>query len=814
MWQFFRAVLLLISAVFFCTQNYAAAMPRQFVHASLVPSGLLLHTDQGDINVTFYNEQTVQVHYLQSKSASLPSFSINSQPKPIKLALTEQAKTLRYASAGLTVVVHKSPFYLSFVTHNQTLLREDTGFFNQPNALGVRFKLSPNEKILGGGERVVGMDRRGQLLPLYNKAHYGYSDHSLQMNYSLPAVLSSKKYMLLFDNTAKGMLDIGSTEPNILKFSAVAGRLAYIVIAGQSYPELLHHYVQLTGTQPMPPRWAFGSFASRFGYHTEQQARAVVAQYKALDVPLDAIIFDLYWFGKAMKGTMGNLSWDRQQFPTPEAMIDDFAKQGIQSIVITEPFVIEHSKQWRSAVAQHALALDKTGQVKTFDFFFGHTGLVDVFSSSGQQWFKGIYGKLLKQGITGWWGDLGEPEVHPADTIHALGSADELHNVYGQQWAKLIFDEQRTVKPNMRPFLLMRAGFLGAQRYGVMPWTGDVSRTWGGLKAQIELSLQMSLFGLAYTHSDLGGFVGDKPNEQLYLRWLQYGVFQPVFRPHAQEAVPPEPIYHSQKILTIVRKFIKLRYALLPYNYSLAYQNSRTGMPLMRPLFFENEQDDKLIDNDSSYLWGDAFLVTPITQPNLTTQVVTLPKGVWFDFFTNQREQGNRTIQVAVSEDTLPVYVRAGAFVPMVAAINTTKNYSSAALTLHYYADPSVAHSQYQMYDDDGKTYAANQRDLFELLNFNAQRSKAKLTINFSRITHGYAGMPKSRMMELIIHHLRLTKSDRTRVIWQHRQLSKCSLSVSKTVSQACYFKAKNHQLHVKFKWLGNQARLTISPLS
>ena len=721
---------------------------RQYLSHQYQNNQLKLQTDDGEIRFTFFTAQAVEVFFQPPHVKQLPSFAIdekfiNKQSKtPVDISNTfkfEQTKDyLTLSSPQLTLRINKHPFQVSYYKNGKLLASEDSGFFIYDSIRGVRFKLDKTEKILGGGERVLGMDRRGHRMPLYNRAHYGYNTQSNQMNYSLPAIMSSKKYMILFDNSAKGFLDIGKSDKDILQFEAVAGRTSYVFFSGETYPELIKNYVTVTGFQPLPPRWALGNFASRFGYHTEQEARNVVEQYKQADIPLDAIVFDLYWFGKDLKGYMGYLDWDKKAFPTATKMISDFNEQGVKTIMITEPFVLTNVDKYQDAVDNHALALDLAGKPKKYDFYFGNTALIDVFSKQGQDWFWQYYAKLLKQGVAGWWGDLGEPEVHPSDTIHAIGSADEIHNAYGHKWAEMVFTKQLEVLPNKRPFLLMRSGFAGSQRFGMIPWTGDVERSWGGLKPQVELSLQMSLFGLAYTHSDLGGFAGDLDDEELYIRWLQYGVFQPIYRPHAQESVPSEPIFHSQLAQDILRKYIKLRYRLLPYNYTLAYQNSISGMPLMRPLFFEekafdekgfeNKQDTSLIDIKDSYFWGDAFFVAPITEPafkwhsnidisdkavsdkivsdkvvsdklprntatktlNLTTssdQQINLPSGVWFNYFNDKKYQGGKALRVTNTIETIPVFVRAGAFVPMINDIHSTKEYSSAKLNIHFYAD-------------------------------------------------------------------------------------------------------------------------------
>ncbi len=773
--------ILLISFCFIQHFSYASST-NDYISHKLTTNSLLITTEEGEVSLSAYGQQAIEVHYdmipkeasvLVKNAANLPSFAIKEGAIKQLFTLVNKKKSLEFSNNKFTAIITKSPFKIAFYKikgqKKQLLLTEERGFFTgtvlekeiSHQVRGFRFRLSENEKLLGGGERVLGMDRRGQRMPLYNRAHYGYETHSEQMSFSLPAVFSSNKYILLFDNSAKGWLDIGKTEKDILQFEAVSGRMAYIVFSGDTYPELIKNHVDVTGKQPIPPRWALGNYASRFGYRNEQEVRATVNKFIELDFPLDALILDLYWFGKDIKGHMGNLDWDKKAFLTPVKMISDIKAQGVNTILITEPFILTNSKKWSDAEEHQALAKADDGTPKRFDFYFGNTGLIDIFNEKGQNWFNSIYDILHRQGVAGNWGDLGEPEVHPSDTLHTLKdgkvvNGDAIHNVYGHQWAKMVYENQLKLAPNKRPFILMRSGFSGSQRYGMIPWTGDVNRTWGGLKPQVELSLQMSVLGMAYTHSDLGGFAGGEAfNKELYIRWLQYGVFQPIYRPHAQDNIAPEVIFHDKGTRNILRKFIKLRYNLLPYNYNLAYQNSTTGLPLMRPLFFEDEQDLTLMDNASSYLWGDAFLVTPIVNSGVKSVSIPLPKGVWFDYFTDNKYIGNNTIELKTSIETLPVLVRAGSFIPMIDDIQSTKYYDSSKLTIHYYADNLVESAYYEMYEDDGETYQAKQQGLFELLTFTASQKKSHIKINLKRSeqTKNYARKPSSRLIKLVIHH-------------------------------------------------------------
>ncbi|MGL1956095.1 MAG: DUF4968 domain-containing protein [Colwellia sp.] len=794
---------------------------NSYISHKLTNNALVITTDLGKVKLTAYSDEAIEVHYQYESTFTkgtehLPSFSIKERSRKASFSVINDNSKLVFSGEKLEVVIEKSPFKLSFFNNKgenkQLLVAEESGFFigkniEQSQVLGFRFSLASNEKLLGGGERVLGMDRRGHRMPLYNRAHYAYTTKSNQMNFGIPAVMSSNKYILLFDNSAKGWMDLGKTEKNIMQFEAVAGRTSYLIFSGDTYPELIHNYVDITGKQPLPPRWAFGNYASRFGYRTEQEVRSTVNKFIELDFPLDALIIDLYWFGKDIQGHMGNLAWDKEAFPTPTKMIEDIKAQGVNTILITEPFILTNSKTYQDAQHSEALGKTKDGKVKTYDFYFGNTALVDVFSKQGSDWFNKTYQKLSQQGVTGWWGDLGEPEVHPSDLLHTLDdgtqvNADAVHNVYGHQWAKNIFNHQLALNPEQRPFILMRSGFAGSQRYGMIPWTGDVSQTWGGLKPQVELSLQMSLLGMAYTHSDLGGFVvGDTFDKELYIRWLQYGVFQPIYRPHAQDKFAAEIIYHDDETQNILRNFIKLRYNLLPYNYSLAYQNSTTGMPLMRPLFFEYEGENEpkntlnLQNNTKSYLWGDAFLVTPIVDAGVNSVPVTLPKGVWFDYFTGKAYEGKQTVDIPVTLETLPVLVRAGSFIPMIDDIQSTQHYDSSKLTLHYYADKSVNTAQGQMYEDDGKTYQANEKGLFELLTFNAAQNQDKLAIILAHSGKGYPTMPKQREMSLVIHH------------WEKQPKT---INVNNKQADNALWDKKHQTLTIKFLWQHQPLTLSI----
>jgi oligosaccharide 4-alpha-D-glucosyltransferase len=716
-------------------------------------ASIIFTTDEFVVNVTALHSGAVSVEYRDPARPAQPSYALPEEASfDINMTVSERQGSVEIQLPKLLLKVSKSPFTISYWRNDGLLFAEAPGYFSIEGMLGFRFEVPENERFWGGGERILGMDRRGHRLPLENKPHYGYTTESQQMYYSVPAVISERSYVVAFDNPAKGVMDIAYSTPNILQFEAPAGRSAYLVVADDSLLTLAQQWASVTGKQPLPPRWALGSFASRFGYRNQAEAEAVVQRYKDMDVPLDAIVLDLYWFGETIQGTMGNLDWHAPAWPAPEAMIANFDASGVKTVLITEPFVLTNAKEWPNAEKAGALAKSLSGEPRTFDFYFGHSGLVDVFSESGRNWFWSIYERLLDQGVAGIWGDLGEPEVHPNDTIHSAGSGLSLHNAYGHNWAKLLY-ERMSARSDQRPFIMMRSGFLGSQRYGMIPWTGDVDRSWGGLSGQVELALQMSAMGLAYIHSDLGGFAGGETfDPELYYRWLAMGVFSPVFRPHAQDHIPSEPVFHDQGTVDKARDLIKLRYRLLPYLYSLAHENATQGTPILRPRAYYDTSEQAFVD-DGRYFFGDALFVQPVIEPNQDTVEVSLPRdNQWFDFWTGGLLSSHQ-IEQDLKATPIPVYVRAGAFVPMfVEAPQSTSHYDSTNVELHYYHHASVSEAQSELFDDDGYSASSLRSGTYEISAFNASWDNRGLTFRLENTGSDYAGRPERRSIRLVVH--------------------------------------------------------------
>ena len=732
---------------------------------------ITVKVNDGFYKIKYYTSQILETTFIPNgEFFKRNSHAVVLQPQNVPLSLNSSKSKTRVISKGICLDIINNPFQIIYSDNkNNIITSEKKGYYKSKHIPldfvkgnipykkieKIEFNLTENEVLFGGGARALNMNRRGKRLPLYNRAHYGYETYSELMNFTIPLVISSKKYMIHFDNPAIGYLDLDSKKNNSLTYETISGRKTYQIIIGDSWENLISNYTDLTGKQPLPPRWALGNFSSRFGYHSQKETESTVAKFKEEKIPVDAIILDLYWFGKTVKSTMGNLEVDKDSFPNIKGMISNLKDKGVKTVLITEPFVLTTSKKWKEADKKDILAKDSINNSATYNFYFGNTGIIDIYKTTGKKWFWNIYKNLLNIGVKGLWGDLGEPEVLPSwVTFNNTQKADEIHNIYGHDWAKLIFEGYQKEFPKERPFILMRAGYSGSQRFGMIPWSGDVNRTWGGLQSQPKISLQMGLQGLGYMHSDLGGFAGANLDDNLYVRWLQYGVFQPIYRPHAQEDVASEPVFRSDFAKKHAKKAIELRYKMLPYNYNLAFRNNQKGTPLMRPLFFE-EENKKLLTYSSSYLWGKDFLVAPILKDSIKTKEIYFPKGAnWFNFYFDEKIEGGQTKSIKVKKKAIPTYVRGGVIIPMTKLVQSTDNYKGNNLELHYYFDASVKKSERKIYNDDGLTANAYEKENYELLKFETKITKKCLELELEA-EFGKNWKSSTKEIKIILHGIK-----------------------------------------------------------
>ncbi len=679
---------------------------------------------------------------------------------------------------------------------------------------GFSFSLKPGEMIFGTGERSVPLNRRGYKLALNNAPAYGYSLNAESLNYSVPFILSNEHYAVFFDNPSKGWLDIGKTDPQILEYSVSSGELSFYIIPGKSYDEIMASYHVLVGTQPLPPRWAMGNLMSRFGYRDEKQTKEIIALMKKDSVPFDAVIFDLFWFGDSIKKTIGNLEWvNKKAWPDPKKMIADFKKQHIRTILITEPFVLNTSLNYNQSKVYHAI--DSAGNPYVLkEFYFGEGGIIDIFRKDAQQWFYKKYKAQMNIGVAGWWGDLGEPETHPANVYHNLRdlgflrkfASGEIHNIYGHFWSKMLYDHFKKDYPQQRLFHLNRSGYVGSPRFSSFPWSGDVSRSWDGLEGQLPLIQGMSISGIPYIHSDAGGFAGGDGDEELYVRWLQFAAFTPIYRPHGTafgnleanvKDIPSEASLWPEPTKSLAREAAKTRYKWMPYNYNLSYLQTIKGKPLVMPMFFLNNKDSNLYKATDQYMWGDEIMVVPVTDKGQLSKTFYIPDGEWTNMNDMKTYKGPTWFtDSSITMNVIPVLAKEGSFIPLLPGMQNTAEYNAKTLEVIYI--PSQKPSEYSLYEDDGENANAIKNKLYELTTFKSSGIANSTTINIQSNGGKYAGQAVTRKMMLTIPNIP-AKPNEIKINGKPIGLNNIWNEAMRTIHIPLLFQHKKTTVHIRF---------------
>lgn len=618
------------------------------------------------------------------------------------------------------------------------------------------------QSFYGAGERGYHYNLAGDTLTVFNRQNYGYTGsdpRAKQMNITMPLLLSSAGYALLFDDYAAAEIEVNNP---IVYTTESRYPITYYFINGvdaesrASLAALTAELTRLTGRQKLPPLWSMGYITSKYGYKNEAETRDIVASLKKNGYPLDGVVLDLYWFGR--EEDMGYLDWDETNFPDHRKMLADLKAEGINLITVSEPYLLKNGRgidNYNELAEKGMLVRDSLGNPGKVTIWVGHGGMFDVSNPDTRQWLSDRYRRLTDEGTTGWWGDLGEPEMHPDTLVHYNGlGAREYHNLYGNEWSSIISELFDSVYPDRRLMTLMRGGTTGLQRYSVFPWSTDVSRSWGGLEPQVRIMLNSGLSGLGYMSHDVGGFAVDPANPtdpELYVRWLQLGTFSPILRTHSSYMAEPICYPEYEEILL---PLIKMRYQWLPYNYTLAFLNAAIGHPLVRPLNFYGN-DSNLPDIDDEYLWGRDVLVAPVLEQGAESREIFFPDGTWVDISDPTRVyHGGDRIVYPAPLSVLPLFVRGGAFIPAADyEMTNTLDYDTSRYTINFY--PTEGESDGIIFEDDMTTPSTLDEGRFTVLNFNADTTADQIRINFTATNGSNDYEPANPVKEitLIIHN-------------------------------------------------------------
>lgn len=727
--------------------------------------GYEVETGKGTVAVLPFNNDIFRVTALPAGSqlSYRPSQSAVMKPAATGIKTSDTPDAFFIYSPTTTVRIDRETGRVSFHNHDGDLILSETGGVdNSGKVKTATFEGDAEEAFYGAGERGHALNLNGDTLVMYNRQNYGYTagdPRISQMGITAPYFVSDLGYGVLFDDYNEATLTLGDT---ITYSTDTPHPISYYFINGNgNLAGATEGYTLLTGRQGLPPFWSLGYITSKYGYHNQKEALGAIDSLKTRGYPVDGIVFDLYWYG--VESDMGRLEWDPKQWPDHRKMLTQLKEKGVNTVLISQPYINKKGAidNYNFLSSKGMLVKDSLGGTHDVTTWVGDAGMLDVSNPDTREWLWNRLKGLTEEGVAGWWGDLGEPEVHPRSIRHANGeTAPQYHNAYGNEWSRIIYEGLRKDFPDMRPLLMMRGGTAGLQRYCVFPWTTDVSRSWGGFQPQVNLMLSAGLSGLAYMGSDLGGFAVDPEHprdEELYVRWVQAGAFTPMMRTHAQRQ--PEP-YHYPAQEDILKKFIKMRYEWLPYNYTLAYENASKGLPLARPLNFDgNNPGAKFADISDEYLWGSEVLIAPVMEAGARKRKVMFPAGEWVNLNNpSLRYKGGSEATVQAPLDELPTFVKAGSFIPLYKrSIENVTQYNPQFLTVRYY--PANKETEYVLFDDDRKSPTSLSDGKYQLTYFTGEKRTRETEISLRTNGGSYAGMPASRMITLEVVDVAKPKS-------------------------------------------------------
>lgn len=573
-------------------------------------------------------------------------------------------------------------------------------------------ELRPEEHLYGLGERAAPLNLRGGEYCMWNSDPLGgYGPGVDPLYLGIPVYLGLHQegsYLLFYENSYRAVFRF----KDLARVYFPGGSLRYYFIPGP--PErALRRYTELTGRPPLPPRWALGYHQSRWGYREQEEVRTLLKKFLDHDLPLSVIHLDIDYMDGFRVFTV-----DRSRFPDLLALARELAEHGVRLVAILDPGVKRDPEYdlFREGLESGHFCTLPNGAVLYALVWPGWCAFPDFTDPVVRAWWGKQYSRLLEWGIAGFWHDMNEPSVHtdwgdstfPLPTRHVMegrgGDHREAHNLYGLLMNQAAYEGLCQQRPDVRPFLLSRSGWAGLQRYA-WNWTGDTESTWEALQQTIPTVLGLGLSGIPYTGPDIGGFSG-RPSAELYTRWFQLATFLPFFRTHSAWDVPPrEPWTWGEPVLSIVREFLRLRYRLMPYLYTLAWETSRTGHPLVRPLFWPDGRDPALWDVQDAFLLGEALLVAPVLEEGARSRRVTLPAGRWYDFWEEAVYRGPGTVSVPAPLECIPLLVRAGSVLPME---------EEGRLALHLYP-PEGSEGGGLLYSDAGDGYGPWRLERFHL---------------------------------------------------------------------------------------------------
>ncbi len=642
-----------------------------------------------------------------------------------KLEIEEHENAYQITTSKLICNINKDDLRVSiFDAQDKALINQDEIGFHWEESYEHGGSIVKMSKMSNEGESYYGLGDKSDHLNLKGKRFqnwatdsYTYGKETDPIYKAIPFFIGlhhKKAYGIFFDNSFRSFFDFAQEKRNVTSFWAHGGEMNYYFIYGPEMNDVIESYTDLTGKpHSLPPLWALGFHQCKWSYYPESKVKEVTSTFRKLKIPCDAIYLDIDY----MEG-FRCFTWNKEYFPDPKRMVKELADDGFKTVAIIDPGIKVDKDYW---VFQEGLKNDyfcrrADGPYMKGKVWPGECYFPDYTKPEVRDWWSGLFQELIEEiGVKGVWNDMNEPAVmevpnktFPDDVRHDYDgnpcSHRKAHNIYGMQMARATYHGLKKFCYPKRPFVITRSAYSGTQRY-TSTWTGDNVATWEHLWiANIQVQ-RMAMSGYSFAGSDIGGFA-EQPSGELFTRWIQLGVFHPFFRVHSSgDHGSQEPWSFDEDVTDIVRKFIELRYQLLPYLYTAFWNYVDHGAPLLKSLVLYDQADSQTHYRTDEFVFGEQILVCPILEPNAKGRRMYVPKGKWYNYWTKERVKGGKEMWVEADIDRMPIFIKEGAIIPVYPVMQYVDEKPIDELTLSIFYKEGREDSQ--LFDDahDGYDY-------------------------------------------------------------------------------------------------------------
>ena len=705
-----RIVFIALLSVFLTGSSLAQwTAPNPISDFQKQPDGVVVHMKVGTLRLLVCSPAILHLQY-----SPTTSFPTQTNPVVIKTSwpqttwtMQESADAVTLATPLLQVAVDRKTGAITYSdSAGHTLLHDDSKTMTPVTVNGEQTYRAEDYMTLqgyGSTEAIYGLGQHQAGVWNYRGESVDLSQDNTSI--AVPLMVSSAGYGLFWNNASRSRFNNRFVHALYVS-SEVADTIDYYFLYGPELDKVVAGYRELTGAAPMFGKWAYGFWQCKNRYKSQAELLGVAAKYRELQIPIDNIVQDWFWWNRKGEHVFNS------NYPDPKGMIDQLHREDFHLMISVWPFFEPGSTAY-ATMDKNGWFIDKTVVAKP-PYHKAEMAVYDASNPEARKYYWQLMDDaLFKIGVDAWWLDTTEPETEGREESiqlnHklAIGSGNRYVNLFPLMTTTAVYEGQRAASDQKRVFILSRSAFAGSQRNAVTAWSGDINSDWITFRRQIPAGLNFELSGLPYWTTDIGGFVSGNPDDpayrELFIRWFEFGTFSPIFRVHGTRSNDQNELWSygadAQKILT---SYDRLRYRFMPYIYSMAWMVTNSSYTPMRALAMDFRSDPRALNVGDQFMFGPALLVSPVTEPGADTRRTYLPKASWYDFWTGRKQDGAKMIDAAAPLDRVPLFVRAGSIVPLGPDVQYAAEKPADPIELRVYRG---ANGEFTLYEDENDGY-------------------------------------------------------------------------------------------------------------